>query len=76
METPKKTQNDTERPTKVEYRVTPDGTAEIRDATLFVDPKTDRIGIRVKSGSAPGSPEGRYQLPLSDVVELLRKTVL
>lgn len=57
------------RDTTVEYVKGPEDTAEIRQVVLFVDKKTDRLGIEGKDG-------GRYQVPLSHVLDLLRRGVM
>lgn len=42
-------------------------TAFIMPGTLFVDRKTNRIGVK-----NPADEKQRWQVPLSDVIELLR----
>lgn len=57
----------------VEYRGS-DGQREIHNtagARLFVDPSRNRLGVR-----GPGSSDGEYYVPLSEVLALLKKGVL
>lgn len=58
------------RPTSVEHVADDHDTAYIMPGTLFVDREKNRIGVR-----NPADEKQRWQIPLSDVVELLR-TVL
>ena len=68
------TEAECQRDTKVEYVRNPADTAEVRDMILFVDKKTDRIGLM--DPQADGESPGRYQVPLSDVLDLLRRGVI
>lgn len=45
-------------------------TAYLMPAKLFIDKKLDRIGVL-----NPADPKQRWQVPLSDVIELMRKTL-
>lgn len=67
--------NDTERPVQVEsFGPSGDRNSHYHNGkvpgefTLFVDPKGDRLGVRDANG-------GVYQVPLSEVAELIRGKV-
>lgn len=59
-----------ERPSTVEYAETGKATST-EQVQLFVDKEHDRLGI-----FSPSSPNAKWQVPLSHVIELLRATVL
>ena len=61
-----------EAPVKMEFIAAggdSDGTSQ---ATLFIDPKTDRLGVKAPEGEKP-KDDSRWQIPLSTVIDLIRK---
>ncbi len=40
--------------------------------TLFIDPKTDRLGVKPPEGEK-SKDDSRFQVPLSAVIDLIRK---
>lgn len=61
-----------EAPVKMEFIAKEGATADTSDSTLFIDPKTDRIGVRAPEDQR-AKDDSRFQVPLSAVVDLIRK---
>ena len=61
-----------ETPVRMEFVESDGAISETTDATLFIDPKTDRLGVKAPEGEK-SKDDSRFQVPLSEVIDLIRK---